>query len=197
MNVVAKLVSFAFHPVTFFLIMPFLFVYRETANSRDALQWGIFSALFVCIGIAFVIWGRRNGIFSDMDISIKEQRYEFYTILLFFGTSYVGAALLSHGFFFPLSIVSLGIAIAIILFTFLNKYIKASNHIAVAVAFVTTVSLLYGFLALFLTIWIIPLLAWSRLVLKKHTIREMIVGGVLGVTVTIATFFISRTISPL
>lgn len=197
MKAFAEFVSVVFHPATFFLIMPFLFVYRETANSIDALKWVIFSGVFVFIGISFVIWGKVKGIFSDLDISEKEQRYRFYAFLLFFSTIYIGAALLFKGFSFPLSVVSFSIGIAIFVFAILNKKIKASNHIAVATAFVTTVGLLYGFFALLSTIWIIPLLVWSRLVLKKHTIREMIVGGVLGIFVTYVTFLVSRTMNPL
>jgi len=41
-----------------------------------------------------------------------------------------------------------------------------------------------------LSLLLIPLVAWSRVFLKKHTMREAIAGGLLGSVVTIATFII-------
>ena len=186
---IAESISSLFHPAVFFLIMPFLIVYRETNNTMYAVKWEIFSAVFVFIAIAIVLIGRKKKIFSDCDISKKDERYEFYAFLLFFGVMYVAIALYFKGIFFPMSFISLGIIVGIVILDIVNRYTKASNHIAVSSAFAATIWLLYGLEFFLVALWIVPLNAWARLYLKKHTKNEVFTGGVLGVVITLLTFF--------
>lgn len=194
MKITAEIVSFIFHPVVFFLLMPFLVVYRYTDNHVTALRWEIFSASFVATAIAIVLIGRKKGIFSDCDLSKREERFEFYTFILFFSAIYIASSLLLRGFVFPMTLIAIGITFGIVLFDILNRYIKASNHVAVVTAFVTTVWLFYGNLPFFLVSWIVPLLFWARLDLQKHTKQEAIVGGILGIAITLLTFVFGKFI---
>ena len=186
---IAESISSLFHPAIFFLIMPFLIVYRETASTIYAFKWEVFSALFVFIAIAIILVGRKKGVFSDCDLSKKEERYEFYALLLFFGVVYVAIALFFKGIFFPMSFISLGIIVGIVVLNIVNRYVKASNHIAVSSAFAATIGLLYGFEYFLAALWIVPLNAWARLYLKKHTKNEVFTGGALGIAITLLTFF--------
>lgn len=194
MKITAEIVSFLFHPVVFFLLMPFLIVYRYTGSNGAALRWEIFSASFVAAAIAIVLIGRKKGIFSDCDLSKREERFEFYAFILFFGAVYVASSLLLRGFVFPMTLIAIGIACGIIVFDLLNRYIKASNHVAVASAFVTTVWLFYGFVSFVFVCWIVPLLFWARFVLHKHTKQEAVFGGILGIIITLATFVFGKYI---
>lgn len=194
MKIIAEITSFLFHPVVFFLLMPFLVVYRYTDNQSSALRWEIFSASFVAVAIAIVLIGRKKGIFSDCDISKREERFEFYGFILFFSAIYITSSLLLRGFVFPMTLIAIGITLGVILFDILNRYIKASNHVAVATAFITTVWLFYGNLPFFFVSWIVPLLFWARLDLRKHTKQEAIIGGILGVMITLLTFVFGKYI---
>lgn len=188
MKQIAEILSFLFHPVIFFLIMPFLVVYRYTQSHAAAIRWEIFSATFVLLAIAIVLIGRKKGIFSDCDLSKREERYEFYAFILFFSAIYIVSSLLLRGLIFPMTLIAIGITFGIVIFDFLNKYVKASNHVAVAAAFTTTVGLFYGFSPFLFVGWIVPVLIWARLVLHKHTKQEAIAGGILGVLITLLTF---------
>ncbi len=191
---VAELISSIFNPVNFFLIMPFLIVYRDTASGMSALKWELFSVIFIFLACFFIFFEKTRGIFSDWDLSIKEQRYKFYKFLIICAIVYIGTALFFKGILFSISLISLGIGVGILVLDFLNKYIKASVHVAVSSAFVITVSILYGQNFFILTFWIVPLLAWSRLFLKKHTKNEIIAGGILGSLITLSTFFIGKSL---
>ena len=160
----------------------------------SVLKWEAFSALFVAIAVTIVLIGRRRGIFSDFDLSKKEERYEFYFLILIFGAIYICVSLFFKGIFYPMSIIAIGIAFGIGLFDFLNRYVKASNHVAVACAFATTIFLLYGAFFFLAVSWIVPILAWARSFLRKHTLKEAIVGGALGVGITLLTFFVGKYI---
>lgn len=190
----AEIISSLFHPVSFFIIMPFVIVYKSTLSSMVAIRWEIFSIAFIFVAISFMIYGRIKGFFSDFDLTIRRERYKFYTTLLLFGLIYIAIALYFRGIFFPISLISLGIAFGIGVFDFFNRFIKASDHMAVATAFVLTIGLLYGGLGLIFVSWIIPVTAWSRIILKRHTLSEVIAGSILGALVTLSTFFVGKAL---
>ena len=132
--------------------------------------------------------------FSDFDISHKEQRVKFYMIIFVIGATYLFAALYFKGIFFPLSIISLGIVLGLIIFAFVSHYVKASIHVAVSSAFVATIALLYRNGSITEVGWIVPLVAWARITLKRHTFSEVFVGGVLGVAIAAITFILGKYI---
>ena len=190
----ARIISGLFNPILFFFLMPYIVVYHQTADMPSSIKWGIFSSLFISIGLVLLLVGRLRGVFSDRDLSIKEEREEFYLIALILSLSYLMFSAFFKGFFFHFSIVSLGIFLGILVFTFINLYTKASIHIAAACGFVLTISIFYGlqvFIALF---WVIPLVAWSRIKLHMHTPKEILIGGLLGSLITLLTFIIAKQI---
>ncbi len=190
----AQLLSFLFNPAMFFFLMPYFIVYRETASTISAIKWEVFSFTFLFVGAMLLLLGRWKKIFSDFDLSKREERAKFYLLLWFLAFSYLFGAVFFRGIFFDLSVISIGIIVGVILFTIINYYVKASIHVAVACAFVITVSVLYGNNGLIATIWIVPLISWARLVLKRHTVLEVTIGGLLGILITFLTFLIRRYI---
>lgn len=191
-KLIAEFISYLFHPVIFFLLMPFLIVYRKTEDSLYALKWFSFSFLFIAIGIIVVMIGKKRGIFSDYDITQGRQRYEFFLQLLFFGFVYISIAILFKGIFFPISLISIGIGCGIVLFALVNPYIKASIHLAVSCAFVLTIGVYFGWQFFLGTVFIIPALFWSRSILKKHTHLEMVIGAILGIVITLVTLLLGK-----
>lgn len=194
MKLFARLVSYLFHPVLFFLTMPFFIVYRHTESEMYALKWMIFSSVFIFIGVMLIIFETIKGDFSDFDVSKKEQRRKFFLTLLVLGVLYLITAVVLKGIFFPLSFITLGLSIGIIIFAFISKYIKASIHAAASCSFVLTLYILFGIQAFYACVWFIPLVAWARLYLKRHTIFEVISGGLLGFLITVITYIMGKYI---
>jgi membrane-associated phospholipid phosphatase len=190
-KIFAEVVSLVFNPVIFLFALPFMVVYKQTTNFSSAIKWEMFSGFFVVIGLLIIYLGIRRGIFSDEDLSKRKEREEFYYFALVLSFAYLIAALFLKGIFFHLSIVGLGLFLAIIIFTLINRFIKASIHLAALWAFTVAVSLLYGLNYFWFTVWIIPLVAWSRLYLKRHTKKELLVGSMLGILITLATFLMA------
>lgn len=184
MRFLANLLSYIFHPVILVLLMPYLFIYRQTGSDLYALKWEIFSSLFIFFGVVLVFLGRRRGVFKE--------RYEFYTLLWILAFLYLAAASFLKGIFSPLSIVALGIALGILVFIIVNRYIKASIHMAVVCAWVVSMGILYGRGAFLVTFWMVPLVLWARVASKNHLLNEALLGGVLGVVITLLTFLIGR-----
>lgn len=63
-----------------------------------------------------------------------------------------------------------------------NRWIKLSNHMAVA-SFAAIIFYQLWPMTVFALVVVIPLLAWSRVVLARHTIREVLGGILLGALV--------------
>lgn len=190
---IAKLISFVFHPVLLALLIPFLFVFKETASFSYGLKWVFFSSFFLFLTAAGFFFVRPKKFFSDFDISIKEERHMFYSISLLTAVLYFIASLLFKGILFPLSIVALGIILGIVVLDITTYYMKVSIHMAVASAYTVTIAMLFGAIPFLGFVWILPLMGWSRLRMDKHTDKELLAGMFLGTGITIITFFIGRS----
>lgn len=190
----AQAISFFFHPVILALFAPLIIIRHMTNNLAYCLKWMGFSFVFL-FGVFIVLYAiRRDRFFSDFDFYHKESRPVFYAVCITCAVIYFLAAFLLKGIFFPLSIASLGIIVSLLLIDFTNLYIKVSVHTAVASAFVITVGLLYGFLPFVCVMWIPFVVAWSRRVMKQHSLREVLVGGVYGVGMTILIFLLAKVL---
>ena len=78
----------------------------------------------------------------------------------------------------------------------INKKIKASIHLAVFVSFGIIAGILYGGI-FWLFLILAPVVAWSRVKLKRHILPETIAGTVLGASLVIGSYFIIKYLYPL
>lgn len=194
MKLVAQFISILFNPLVFLSLLPYLVLMKQTEDTMYALRWQLFTSLFIVLTIVLFWLGKWRGIFSDHDVSRREERPKFYFMILTLSLIYLTTSLFLKGIAFPLSIMAFGICVAIVAFAIANYRIKASGHVAVACAFVVTLGTLFDKNALLGTVWIVPLVVWARLTLKKHTLPEVIAGGTLGTVVTLLTFWLGKYI---
>lgn len=188
----ARIISFLSSPLVLFLPTPFILVFKETGNIFYSLKWTFFSYIFLFSIVFFVFSGMLIGFFSDYDVSKKEERPKLFA---FFGIAtflYLGSLILLNG---PkvLYLVVFGIILGVLVISIVNNWIKASIHTATVCAFTLSLVILFGFMfapALLL----IPAMAWARVKIKKHTPQEAIVGGFLGIILTIIVYIIGRFI---
>ena len=153
---------------------------------REGLLGGSESALTV-LGLTvvplglFMAWRYRSGAWSTIDASRPRERPGMYvTALLLLGG--LSILLVRRP---ELAYIGRGIAglIALLLIAFfLNRWVKTSLHVA---SCALTGSLAATFdipLAVFCFAGL-PLLAWARVRMGRHTAREVLVGIVLGLAV--------------
>jgi len=189
---IAQLISFVFSPISFLFITPYVVVHSQISSRLYAIKWSLFSLLFIGTGVLFILVGRVFGVFSDFDISHREERIKIYIASWILVVLYWLCALFFKGIFFPISIIAFGLVIGIFFFTIVNRFVKASIHTGFACAFIITASILWGGNNFLKVIWILPLVIWSRLFLKKHSIKEVITGGLLGSALTFVTFLLTK-----
>lgn len=183
----ARAISFVTNPFFIAIPLPFLLVYHESGNFADSFRWTIFSLTFLVMIGVFVVYEVRRHVFSDIDVSRKEQRPLFFVYVAFVCILYLMSLYLLRG---PqiLAIAVGGVLGSAVVLGLVTHYIKASLHVATISAFFTVFALLYGGSSFF---WLlmIPVVAWSRIMIKRHTVAEAIVGCILGIMLTLIVYF--------
>lgn len=193
MKVSSNIINVILHPIVLTIPGIFLLTLTSTQSIETAFYWSFLSLIFSGLISLFVVAGVRIGIFNNLDVSNRKQRVVLYpvailVILLFayFVHSQNGPVALTYA--------SILFVIALLILDLVNSRIKASIHVAAVSALVTGVIYQYQGIS-YLLIVLIPLIAWARILQKRHTLKETIVGGVLGVSLTIASIFIVQFIN--
>jgi hypothetical protein len=80
-----------------------------------------------------------------------------------------------------------GVVVSIVAISLVNMKTKASVHVATVTALIFIVSILYGDVFLFFLLFI-PLIIWSRVITKRHSLKEALMGGLVGVLLTLLVY---------
>lgn len=156
-----------------------IFLAGLSIHNQQGWLW-ITGMAFGLIGLPslYLIWLLRRGKITDYDVFLRQQRYIPYLVILgcFAATLMVmwfGGA--------PYILVTLVLAVTVmtIIMLLINFRWKISAHAAAAASFAMLTIQLAGFAAapVFLAI---PLVAWSRVTLQRHTLAQTIGGALLG-----------------
>lgn len=183
MKLLAKIIASVLHPATLVLPAVFLIVFQSVGSASSAFIWTFVSLVFTAIVAAFVLFGVKKGFFSDMDVSIKKQRVILYPFVVIVTLCFAGFIYFFNG---PMSltIASILFVFALVVMDVINVRIKASVHVATVASIVTGVASAYGGITVLLFL-LIPLVAWARIIEKRHTLKETIVGAICGVGFTL------------
>lgn len=191
MDFIAKLISYLSNPLIIALPAPYIIVYKISQDTVYAWKWEIFSiGFFIAVGL-FVAYGVWRGFFSDIDISKREERKPLFIFVSITTILYLCSIVLLKGpEILLLSVV--GCILGIVVIALINTHIKASIHVATISAFISSLAILYGGSYLLGTL-LIPIIAWSRVKTKRHTIAEATTGGIFGVAMIMVIYFFSRS----
>ncbi|MGK6350513.1 phosphatase PAP2 family protein [Parapedobacter sp. DT-150] len=186
---VAKFISTIGHP---FLTVPvfavFLLFSIESPQRATVLSLLIIGGIFVPIGLK-TLWGVRKGTYTNLDVSDRVQRQKWFiaTTLLLLAVTII--------FWLTGQDRTLRLAMAcalvlLILAQVVNRRIKASMHLAFH-AFLGFLILHFNETAGIIFLLFAPLLAWSRIHLKRHVWKEVVVGMVLGTILGLVFWYLN------
>lgn len=186
----ARAISFLLSPVFTLFPIPFVLVAKFSQDYSHALKWTIFSYAFILVVVVFVITGVMLGAFSNFNVSKREQRPLLFSFSAFVIFCYLLSLIVLQGprilFFAVFAII-----FALIAFVIVNRWIKVSVHVATATSILLFIGVAYkGYFFLLLTL--IPLLAWSRIKMREHSLMETIIGSILGVVITLIVYLIIK-----
>jgi hypothetical protein len=192
MFLLAQIISYVSNPLVIAFPTTYALVYKSTGSVEMALWWAI-SSLFFCAMIAvFVVYGVRKGFFNDLDVSERLKRRPLFIVGGIVSFTYFLVVLLLNGPRILLLALS-GVILGIFLDNIINSRIKASVHVATFSAFVVTTAIVYGGQYVFL-LFLIPVVAWARVIVKRHTLQETIVGALLGISLTTIMYVVMKMV---
>lgn len=190
MDLLAKLISVISNPVLLSIPASYILVFKSKEDFFYALAWTFVSILFAVLLGAFVFWGVKKGVFSDFDISKRQERTPIFIFTGLLSILYLLIVFLFNG---PgVLLVALGaLLLGVIIADIVNRKIKASIHLAVFSSFAVVLGMLYGgiFWALLL---FIPLVAWSRVRLKRHRFLETVAGTLIALSLVMITYLVVK-----
>lgn len=155
-----------------------------------SLLWGMDVAVFSSIlPMAFIVRGARTGRWDGHHVRNREGR--LVPMLLALASTLVGLLVLLLGG--PRDLIALDVAMltTLIVCTAITQWWKISLHSAVAGGAVATMVLLYGPLSLVL-VPVVALIAWSRVMVRDHTVAQAIAGAIVGPAVGGVMFVLVR-----
>ena len=184
----AHVISFLFNPVMLLVFAPLLLVYKATGDVVIALAWTGYTMIFLLAMTFFIIYGVHKKIFTDMDVSKRTQRPLLFFVSGFMAVVYLYGLLFLNG---PkiLTAVIVGIIVSVLIISVINLRLKVSIHVATVASLLFALAIIYQGYA-YLTLLLIPLVAWSRLKIKRHTLPETIAGAVLGILLSWGMYLI-------
>ncbi len=159
----------------------------HSTRSVEGLGWGLAAAV-ICgaCPLGVVLVGARRGWWTDVHVSVREQRLVPLAAAVAANLAGVGGLLAAHA---PRELIAVVLAVlgGLAVGGVITIWWKISGHTSVAAAAATILAAAYGppLLAAFLAL---PVIGWSRLVLRAHTAAQVTAGALLGVLAGCAIF---------
>jgi hypothetical protein len=187
----ARFISFILNPLILLLTVPFFLLLRLGSDLNYALTWTAYTLFFLIALTLFIRECVKRGLFTNMDVSKREQRPLLFNVSILFTIVYLAGLYFLNG---PqiLIVITVGVMLGIVIISVINTRIKASMHVATISALIFTTAIVFSGYYLFL-LFLIPLVAWARLKIKRHTLPETVVGGLLGVLLSLCIYALVKT----
>ena len=180
---IARWISIIGHPFVTILFLIAVETFRRT-NPQQSWLAIVATAIVVVLPLFWFMRRQvRRGRWKDVDASERSERPALYAaaiiataILAIWFLAMPGTRTLARG--------AIGVLLLLIIGRACNAFLKTSLHVAFATF--AAVNLFYVDLNLGIAAAIfVPLLAWARLVMTRHTIVEIIAGLCLGAAIAL------------
>lgn len=175
---VSKFISNFFNPIV--SLFSFLLYFGFTKLSKtDAITHLLLMLFVVAIPVfLWIYWNVKTGRYTNMDVSNRTQRKSLYVFMIINILLYL---MIVYFFFFQFNILMIigFLLITLLVMQFSNLYIKSSMHMSLNVfvsALFTYLNPFFGLLWFVIAI----IVGITRVILKRHTVKEVVFGGVIA-----------------
>jgi membrane-associated phospholipid phosphatase len=184
---ITRLISNILNPFLVSAAVLVLLAFKDAPSTTEALKWAAISLVISVLPVLIVvIWLVRSQKMDGFFDNTRRQRHAIYLLASVIGA--IGCWLM-WGLKAPelLAVTFTAGFAELVVFTGVNHYWKISLHTAFAAGAVTIVTLVYGAAAAWAVIFL-PLVAWSRIELKQHSIAQVITGALLAAAIVAGIF---------
>lgn len=179
MNAIARWVSILGHPFAMTIVMV-LGAALRFSTPREALRTLLLVALIALLPVAVLMIRQvRKGSWTNVDASDRAERPLLFAVGIVALAVLLGAVLVFRPGSFLLRGVA-GVLIMLAVCAVATKWVKVSLHMAFG-ALATTMLLFLGSPAGWVLLAVMPVLAWSRLALERHSYAEIAIGSLVGI----------------
>ena len=178
----ARVVSNILNPFLVCLITVVLLVTYTSDSFSSAAKWTAIALVFSVapVFIFMFVQVKRKKMESMFPEGQGQRRVIYALASAFSAVGYV--MMLRFGAPHLLAVSFLAGLLAVIIFMLINLYWKISVHTAFLSSAVVVLTVVLGGQAAWVFV-LLPLVGWSRLTLKMHTLAQVIAGAVLGVVI--------------
>lgn len=148
----------------------------------------VFPLLYALVTVIPFVVLRRLGKVTDIEFSKREERPLYFTIastcylLLFVASAFLKDSTIFH--------VTLAVFVTTCILTIVNLYWKMSGHMTFSTLFFFSLLYIFPSVKLLPLIFILtPIIAATRVILKKHTIWQTVVGTIVSAAVCILFYW--------
>jgi membrane-associated phospholipid phosphatase len=176
----ARHVSNILAPATISVPMIALVAFYKASSFASALTYAAITLFFLSIGpFAYILIGVRLGKLSDVDVSKRTERVGPFIFGLLSVCLGWFVLVLLHG---PAPLISTIIVTALsgLVMMVITLWWKISLHAGSLGAAATILTMLYG-TAMLPTFALLVLVSWSRVVLRRHTVAQVVAGSLLSI----------------
>jgi membrane-associated phospholipid phosphatase len=179
----AKIITNLFNP---FLLFPLFHIFYFISNYETLNQVIILSLFQTLIPVLTMLFLIRLKKIKDLEMTDVKERTSFFTylsILFVISCCFV----ITSPF---VLLINLGLALLMLIVTPIYLFWKISAHMIFDVYMFLNLALIsIVFLPLIL---FIPIIAWTRVYLKNHTLNQTIAGSILGSLMFLLVFAIEK-----
>lgn len=173
----ASSISYAFNPIIMwaaFLVT--LFYGTQLSPEQQQALWLPIATLELIVPAILLGVFMKLGLISDVDVTnVKQRRLFFVLVLLAHTLSF--ALLVMYGSKESFELRGMGLAVEVV-GTIITFFWKISGHLAVTSFLTGALIILLGWQWAWMLL-LLPIIAWSRVVLKRHTVMQTLAGSVL------------------
>lgn len=186
-KICAEIISWLFFPPLVATVFFVFLIFWYSQDLTQGLQWLIYVAPFlIFIPLIFFALSYKLHWISDVDLTKRSERPAF---LIVFTVSLAVASMIMYLLHAPEKFVIYIFSglIMVILASIITFYWKISFHTMVITSVISAIVIIGGlrFWPFFL---LIPIIAWARIVLKKHSLYQAIGGSLLSAAITWTVF---------
>lgn len=185
----AALISAIINPVFVSVFAASIFVFYNLNNWGDTIRWMIITlSITATFPIAYVVYLVKTGYLTDIYMPDREKRIKpIAVILLWLFISFFILKLL-HAPLVMLLLVEVIVG-QLVLLGLITTLWKISFHSATIMSATAVVAVLHSELVFVFSL-LVPIVGWSRIQLKRHTLMQVIMGGLVGGTVSVVTLLV-------
>ena len=182
---IARIISEIFNGFMTMILIPSIAVFISPITIK---QKGIFFFLYLLSPILPYLILKKLGKVTDYELTDRKERPPYFsTITILFGIIFFFVIALNVE---SLTRVTMNLFVVSTVVTIITFYWKISGHMTYSTILFTTLLYLFpGTPTLMFLFLLTPFIAWSRIVLNKHTLTQVILGTLIPLSISILIYW--------